>query len=59
MKHREFTYVGSPVPYLNEQEHHAFFLNFQQAVLLSLEQKNLLTHSQYERCVNTLKNSKF
>lgn len=51
VKHREFVYVGDPVPELNEQEHAAFFMNIQRAILLSLEKRNLLTASQRERCL--------
>ena len=50
-KHREFIYVGEPVPELNEQEHAAFFMNFQRSIILSLEKRNLLTVSQRERCL--------
>ena len=49
--HREFVYVGDPVPELNEQEHAAFLMNIQKSILLSLEQRKLLTHSQRERCL--------
>ena len=51
MKHREFVYVGDPVPELNEQEHAAFLENIQKAILLSLEKRNLLTASQRECCL--------
>ncbi len=51
MKHREFRYVGEPVPELNEREHAAFLMNFQRSILLSLEKRNLLTASQRERCL--------
>lgn len=51
MKHREFRYVGEPVLELNEQEHAAFFMNFQRSILLSLEKRNLLTASQRECCL--------
>lgn len=51
MKHREFISVGEPVLELNEQEHAAFFMNFQRSILLSLEKRNLLTTSQRERCL--------
>ena len=54
LKHREFIYVGEPVPELNEQEHAAFFMNFQRSILLSLEKRNLLTASQRERCLLAL-----
>ena len=49
--HREFVYVGDPVPELNEQEHAAFLMNIQKSILLSLEKRKLLTHSQRERCL--------
>ena len=51
MKHREFRYVGDPVPELNEREHKAFLMNIQRSILLSLEKRNLLTASQRERCL--------
>lgn len=51
MKHREFVYVGEPVPELNEREHAAFLMDFQKSILLSLEKRNLLTASQRERCL--------
>lgn len=54
MKHREFVYVGDPVPELNEQEHAAFLMNIQSSILLSLEQRNLLTPHQRERCIAEL-----
>ena len=49
--YREFVYVGDPVPELNEQEHAAFLMNIQKSILLSLEKRKLLTHSQLERCL--------
>ncbi len=51
MKHREFIYVGEPVPELDQREHAAFLLNIQRSILLSLEKRNLLTASQRERCL--------
>jgi len=51
LKHREFRYVGEPVPELNEREHAAFFMNVQRSILLSLEKRDLLTASQRERCM--------
>ena len=56
MKHREFVYVGDPVPQLNEQEHAKFLLNVQKSILFSLEKRNLLTGSQRERCLTILEN---
>lgn len=52
--YREFVYVGDPVTELNEEEHAAFLMNVQKAILLSLEQRKLLTHSQCERCLAEL-----
>ncbi len=51
LKHREFVYVGDPAPEINEQEHAAFLMNIQRAILLSLEKRNLLTASQRDRCM--------
>jgi hypothetical protein len=51
LKHREFRYVGEPVPELNEREHAAFLMNVQRSILISLEKRNLLTASQRERCL--------
>ncbi len=51
MKHREFIYVGEPVPELNEREHAAFLMHIQRSILVSLEKRNLLTASQRERCL--------
>ncbi len=51
MKHREFVYVGEPVPELNEREYAAFLMNIQRSILFSLEKRNLLTTSQRERCL--------
>ena len=60
--HREFVYVGDPVPEINEQEYGAFLLEFQKALLSSLKKRNLLNHSQYVKkngvlvgCIVTLK----
>ena len=56
--HREFVYVGDPVPELNEQEHAAFLMNIHKSILLSLEKRKLLTHSQRERCLVELLHSR-
>lgn len=58
MKHREFVYVGEPVPELNEREHAAFLMNMQRSILFSLEKRNLLTASQRERCLLELEKCK-
>ena len=54
MAHREFIYIGEPLPKLNEKEHAAFFLNLQKGILLSLKQRNLLTPAQYQECLAEL-----
>ena len=54
LKHKDFVYIGEPVPELNAAEDAAFLLNLQKAVLLSLKEKMLLTASQYERCLDEL-----
>ena len=54
LKHRDFTYVGEPIPELNEQEHADFLMLVQESILLSLKDKKLLTDIQYERCVAEL-----
>ncbi len=54
LQHREFVYVGDSAPEINEQEHAAFLMNMQRAILLSLEKRNLLTVSQRERCIAAL-----
>lgn len=51
MKYREFVYVGEPVPELKEKEYAEFFMNVQNAILLSLEKRKLLTHSQQKCCL--------
>ncbi len=53
-KAREFVYAGGPVPEINEQEHAAFLMNMQRAILISLEKRELLTASQRERCIAAL-----
>ena len=54
LAHREFIYIGEPLPKLDEKEHAAFFLNLQKGILLSLKQRNLLTPAQYQECLAEL-----
>ena len=54
MKCREFVYVGEPAPQINEQENPAFYLHIQRSILASLEKRELLTHSQYVRCMEEI-----
>lgn len=54
LTHREFIYIGEPLPKLDEKEHAAFFLNLQKGILRSLKQRNLLTPAQYQECLAEL-----
>lgn len=54
MKVREFVYTGDPVPELTEQEHGAFLMSIQKAMVYSLEKRSLLTSSQSKRCLDEL-----
>ncbi|MCD8355681.1 MAG: hypothetical protein LUE11_03805 [Clostridia bacterium] len=53
-KHREFVYIGEPVPQLKEQEHGDFLLLVQESVLFSLEKRGLLSQAQRENAVQLL-----
>ena len=54
LKHREFIYVGNPIPDLDQPEHADFLLNVQKAILYSLEKRKFLTLSQRLRCIDEL-----
>lgn len=54
MKRRKFIYVGEPAPQITEQENTAFYLLLQKSILASLEKRDLLTHSQYSRCIEEI-----
>jgi hypothetical protein len=54
MKCREFIYVGEPAPQITEQACTAFYLHLQKSILASLEKRELLTHSQYSRCIEEI-----
>ena len=51
---RDFIYVGEPVPKIDKSSHADFILNYQRSVLLALVKRELLTASQYERCMEQL-----
>jgi len=55
MKHREFMYTGDNEPVINESENAAFLLQFSEAILCSLEKRQLLTMEQKKRCVEELR----
>ena len=50
LRQRNFLYAGDPIPALNRREHRAFLDNLQKAALECLEQENLLTKTEKERC---------
>ena len=54
LSYREFICVGDPVPELTSQNNSAFLMLIQESILLSLKDRKLLNHSQYERCLNEL-----
>ena len=54
MKYREFIYIGEPVLQITEQEYAAFYLQFQKSILASLKKRELLTYSQYSRCMEEI-----
>lgn len=54
MEHREFKYVGDEN--LNLTENAEFILEFQKAILIALEKKQLLTRMQRERCYEMIEN---
>lgn len=54
LSHREFIYVGDPIPELTSKDNSAFLMLIQESILLSLKDRKLLNDSQYERCLNEL-----
>ena len=55
LSYREFVYVGDPIPEITSTNYSSFLMLIQESILDSLKDRNLLTHSQYERCLNELK----
>lgn len=51
MKPKEYVYEGEPVPDLKEAKYAEFLVQLEKSILFSLEKRNLLNHSQVERCV--------
>ncbi len=54
MKYREFIYAGESFPQITEQEYAGFYLQFQKSILASLRKRELLTYSQYDRCIEEI-----
>ena len=49
--HKEYVYVGESIPELNAQEHRDFLILLEMAVLYSLENRNLISRNQRDRCL--------
>jgi len=49
MNHRDFVYVGEPIPPIDSAKNADFVLSMQKAMLLSLLKRKLLTSSQMEQ----------
>ena len=54
MNPREFVYIGKPVPKIDKTVHKEFLQNFQKAMLLSLEERKLLTKKQTDLALDAL-----
>ncbi len=54
MSHKDYSYVGDPIPQLSMKDNPDFFLIFQKAVIYSLKKRNLLTDSQCDLCIERL-----
>ena len=54
LSYREFVYVGEPIPEITSTNYSSFLMLIQESILLSLKDRNLLNHSQCERCLNEL-----
>ena len=52
MKAREFVYIGEPIPKVKENKE--FLMNVQKAMLLSLEERKLLTKDETDRALRHL-----
>ena len=54
MKHRDFVYIGEPIPKIDKTLNREFLQNFQKAMLLSLVERELLTKNQAERVLDKI-----
>lgn len=59
MKHREFVYIGEPIPTINPLEHADFILHFQKSMVQSLVTQKLLTSRQAELVIEKLTCTKY
>ena len=50
MKHKEYVYIGGPIPELHFQEPAQFLIHLEKAILYSLEKRSLINRSQRDRC---------
>ena len=53
-KQREYVYVGEAIPPLTEAANADFLLLMREAVIFSLEKRQVLTQAQRKRCVELL-----
>jgi len=51
---REFVYVGEPVPKMDSTAHREFLQNLEQAMLLSLVERGLLTKEQAQQALELI-----
>jgi hypothetical protein len=56
MKPREFAYIGDTIPKIDWTENIDFILNMQNAMLLTLVERKLLTIYQMEQCFEEIQN---
>lgn len=54
MAHKEWIYVGEPIPELDANRDAAFLALLQTAILVSLEKRQLITRSQHDLCLAAL-----
>lgn len=55
MKQKAYVYVGEPISDLDGPEYREFLLHLEKCILYSLEKRDILTHSQTERCIKEIK----
>ena len=54
MNRKKYVYIGEPIPELNGSDCAPFILHLQIGLLLSLQERGLLTASQCDRCKRAL-----
>lgn len=59
MSHKDYIYIGDPIPKLSRKNNAAFLLHLQEAVIFSLEKRKMLTSTQCDQCIAELENRYF